>query len=163
MSSDSDQPLSQRIAKAVAKPKPVKKKVEVHAPVESDESESESEQPKKKPKPAKSAASARRALLVWRALTRPHLEAPTAATEDKPPKKEEDKPKKVYEMPGQRYDTPDEVCISRGTFTHSVTDVLRLQTDSLRKFYVTLREQKPESKMAEEWLMFRGLLSEVRR
>ena len=42
---------------------------------------------------------------------------------------------------GQKRDTPDE-------------------TDSLRKFYQSLRAQKPESEMAETWLMEHGLLPE---
>jgi len=42
---------------------------------------------------------------------------------------------------GQKRDTPDE-------------------TDSLRKFYSSLRVQKPESEMAEMWLMEHGLLPE---
>ncbi len=42
---------------------------------------------------------------------------------------------------GQKRDTPDE-------------------TDSLRKFYSSLRLQKPESEMAEMWLMEHGLLPE---
>ena len=49
--------------------------------------------------------------------------------------------KKTYELPGQKRDTPDEA-------------------DSLRKFYVSLRTQKPESEMAETWLMEHGLLPE---
>lgn len=58
----------------------------------------------------------------------------------KAPKKEgEAKPKKEYSLPGQKRDTPAE-------------------TDALRKFYATLREEKPESAMAEEWLLAHGLL-----
>jgi hypothetical protein len=33
--------------------------------------------------------------------------------------------------------------------------------ESMRKFYVSLRKQKPESEMAELWLMEHGLLSEA--
>lgn len=47
--------------------------------------------------------------------------------------------KKEYALPGQRRDTPPE-------------------TDSLRKFYASLRTQRPDSVMAEEWLLVHGLL-----
>mmetsp|Transcript_24975 Transcript_24975/g.34424 ORF Transcript_24975/g.34424 Transcript_24975/m.34424 type:complete len:152 (+) Transcript_24975:117-572(+) len=47
--------------------------------------------------------------------------------------------KKVYELSGQKRDPPDE-------------------TDSLRKFYVSLRTQRPDSEMAEVYLMEHGLL-----
>ena len=49
--------------------------------------------------------------------------------------------RKEYPLVGQKRDTPDE-------------------TDSLRKFYASLRAQKPESEMAEIWLMEHGLLPE---
>ena len=49
--------------------------------------------------------------------------------------------KKEYPLPGQKRDTPEE-------------------GDSLRKFYTSLRKQKPESEMAEVWLMEHGLLPE---
>jgi len=49
------------------------------------------------------------------------------------------KPKKVYDKPGQKKDTPGEL-------------------NGARIFYETLREQIPESKMAEEWLLKYGLL-----
>jgi len=49
--------------------------------------------------------------------------------------------RKEYPLVGQKRDTPDE-------------------SDSLRKFYVSLRAQKPESEMAEMWLMEHGLLPE---
>lgn len=49
--------------------------------------------------------------------------------------------RKEYPLVGQKRDTPDE-------------------TDSLRKFYSSLRLQKPESEMAEMWLMEHGLLPE---
>lgn len=49
------------------------------------------------------------------------------------------KEKKVYDLPGQKKDTPEE-------------------GESLRKFYVSLRKQIPESVMAEQWLMEHGLL-----
>lgn len=49
--------------------------------------------------------------------------------------------RKEYPLVGQKRDTPDE-------------------TDSLRKFYSSLRVQKPESEMAEMWLMEHGLLPE---
>eukprot|EP00240_Pyramimonas_obovata_P006998 CAMPEP_0118929846 /NCGR_PEP_ID=MMETSP1169-20130426/6726_1 /TAXON_ID=36882 /ORGANISM="Pyramimonas obovata, Strain CCMP722" /LENGTH=180 /DNA_ID=CAMNT_0006872107 /DNA_START=130 /DNA_END=672 /DNA_ORIENTATION=- len=52
----------------------------------------------------------------------------------------EPKVKKTYELPGQKRDPPDE-------------------NDSQRKFYVSLREQKPSSEMAEVWCMEHGLLS----
>lgn len=47
--------------------------------------------------------------------------------------------KKEYALPGQRRDTPPE-------------------TDSLRKFYASLRTQRADSVMAEEWLLVHGLL-----
>ena len=62
----------------------------------------------------------------------------------KPAKKGDSKPKverKEYPLVGQKRDPPDE-------------------TDSLRKFYTSLRMQKPESEMAEIWLMEHGLLPE---
>lgn len=49
--------------------------------------------------------------------------------------------KKVYDLPGQKKDTPEE-------------------GESLRKFYVSMRTQVPESVMAEQWLMEHGLLPE---
>ena len=49
------------------------------------------------------------------------------------------KEKKVYDLPGQKKDPPEE-------------------GESLRKFYVSLRKQIPESVMAEQWLMEHGLL-----
>jgi len=49
------------------------------------------------------------------------------------------KEKKVYDLPGQKKDTPEE-------------------GESLRKFYSSLRKQIPESVMAEQWLMEHGLL-----
>ena len=49
------------------------------------------------------------------------------------------KAKKVYDLPGQKKDPPEE-------------------GDSLRKFYVSLRKQIPESVMAEQWLVEHGLL-----
>lgn len=49
--------------------------------------------------------------------------------------------KKVYDLPGQKKDTPE-------------------QGESLRKFYVSMRTQVPESVMAEQWLMEHGLLPE---
>lgn len=49
------------------------------------------------------------------------------------------KEKKVYELPGQKHDPPEE-------------------RDPLRVFYSTLREQLPESEMAEVWMMEYGLL-----
>jgi len=54
-------------------------------------------------------------------------------------KKKSTKPKKVYDKPGQKKDTPGEL-------------------NGARIFYETLREQIPESKMAEEWLLKMGLL-----
>ena len=73
---------------------------------------------------------------------------PSAKKKKKKPargaKKGDSKPKverKEYPLVGQKRDTPDE-------------------TDSLRKFYASLRAQKPESEMAEIWLMEHGLLPE---
>ena len=74
---------------------------------------------------------------------------PAAAKKKKPPpakaKKSGDAKvkveKKEYPLPGQKRDTPEE-------------------GDSLRKFYTSLRKQKPESEMAEVWLMEHGLLPE---
>lgn len=75
-----------------------------------------------------------------------------------------EKVKKEFDMPGQRYDTPDEV---RGALlatlpVRSPSWLRHRQTDGCRKFYTSLREQKPSSRMAEEWLMTRGLLDRVR-
>eukprot|EP00959_Pyramimonas_sp_CCMP1952_P259063 5416162-Pyramimonas_sp.AAC.1 len=53
----------------------------------------------------------------------------------------ETKVKKTYDLPGQKRDPPDE-------------------NDSQRKFYVSLRQQKPSSEMAEVWCMEHGLLDE---
>lgn len=50
------------------------------------------------------------------------------------------KEKKQYQLAGQKRDPPDE-------------------NDSLRKFYSSLRKQRPNSEMAEVWLMEHGLLS----
>jgi len=50
------------------------------------------------------------------------------------------RPKKVYDMPGQKKDKPGEL-------------------NGARIFYESLREQIPESKMAEEYLLKYGLLS----
>uniref|UniRef100_A0A7R9XZF3 Uncharacterized protein n=1 Tax=Prasinoderma coloniale TaxID=156133 RepID=A0A7R9XZF3_9VIRI len=47
--------------------------------------------------------------------------------------------KKVYDLPGQRYDTPPDA-------------------DPLRQFYTSLLEQRPESAMAEQWCLYRGLM-----
>ncbi|CAK0760227.1 hypothetical protein CVIRNUC_002754 [Coccomyxa viridis] len=47
--------------------------------------------------------------------------------------------RKVYELPGQTKDTPPEV-------------------DPLRKFYMSLREQRPDSAIAAKWLLQVGLL-----
>jgi len=55
------------------------------------------------------------------------------------PTKRTKKPKKVYEMPGQKKDTPHEL-------------------DGGRIFYESLRKQIPTSKMAEEYLLRHGLL-----
>jgi len=49
------------------------------------------------------------------------------------------KSKKIYDMPGQKKDTPNEL-------------------NGARIFYETLRQQKPKSKMAEEYLLKFGLL-----
>ena len=49
--------------------------------------------------------------------------------------------RKEYPLAGQKRDTPEE-------------------GESLRKFYTSLRKQKPESEMAEVWLMEHGLLPE---
>jgi len=54
-------------------------------------------------------------------------------------KKKSTKPKKVYDKPGQKKDTPGEL-------------------NGARIFYETLREQIPDSKMAQEWLLKMGLL-----
>ncbi|CAL5223558.1 g6091 [Coccomyxa viridis] len=61
--------------------------------------------------------------------------AAKGAAADGKPKKE----RKVYELPGQTRDTPQEV-------------------DPLRKFYTSLREQRPESAIAAKWLLQVGLL-----
>jgi hypothetical protein len=47
--------------------------------------------------------------------------------------------RKTYEMPGQTKETPDE-------------------TDPIRKFYESLSTQKPDSAMAQKWLMQHGML-----
>ena len=46
--------------------------------------------------------------------------------------------------PGQKFETPDE-------------------SDGTRVFYETLLREKPESKMAEKWLMEYGCLSDERQ
>ena len=46
--------------------------------------------------------------------------------------------------PGQKFETPDE-------------------SDGTRVFYETLLKEKPESKMAEKWLMEYGCLSDERQ
>ena len=51
-------------------------------------------------------------------------------------------PKNDYELHGQKRDAPDE-------------------TDPLRKFYASLRQQNPKSVMAEVWLMEHGLLEDA--
>lgn len=66
-----------------------------------------------------------------------------------PVKKKKTKPttetasKRKYEFTGQKRDPPDE-------------------EDSLRKFYVSLRAQRPDSIMAEVWLMEHGLLEDAK-
>ncbi|KAK3245946.1 hypothetical protein CYMTET_44505 [Cymbomonas tetramitiformis] len=50
------------------------------------------------------------------------------------------KEKKQYQLTGQKRDPPEE-------------------NDSLRKFYSSLRKQRPNSEMAEVWMMEHGLLS----
>lgn len=52
---------------------------------------------------------------------------------------EQKKEKKVYDLPGQKHDPPEE-------------------RDALRIFYSTLREQIPESEMAEIWWVFLPLI-----
>merc|ERR1712062_209454 len=47
--------------------------------------------------------------------------------------------RKVYEMPGQKKDTPSEL-------------------NGLRIFYESTLEQRPDSKMAKTWLLTHGLL-----
>jgi len=49
--------------------------------------------------------------------------------------------KKIFDLPGQTRETPDEL-------------------DPLRKFYSSLRLQRPESPMAAKWLCMHGLLSQ---
>mmetsp|Transcript_23585 Transcript_23585/g.44974 ORF Transcript_23585/g.44974 Transcript_23585/m.44974 type:complete len:175 (-) Transcript_23585:264-788(-) len=61
-------------------------------------------------------------------------------TPGKTVKDEDVKVKKVYDMPGQKRDPP-------------------MEGDSLRKFYTSLREQRPDSEMAEQYLMDHGLLT----
>jgi len=61
------------------------------------------------------------------------------ATKKRASNKKTTKPKKKYDMPGQKKDTPNEL-------------------NGARIFYETLREQIPESKMAEDWLLKYGLL-----
>ncbi|CAN6463000.1 unnamed protein product [Victoria cruziana] len=51
--------------------------------------------------------------------------------------------KKVFSLPGQKYATPEE-------------------RDPLRIFYESLSKQKPESEMAEFWMMEHGMLSPER-
>ena len=72
-----------------------------------------------------------------------------APVKKKAPAKKKKKPaaesaaKKKYELQGQKRDPPDE-------------------EDSLRKFYVSLRIQRPDSVMAEVWLMEHGLLEDAK-
>jgi len=63
----------------------------------------------------------------------------SAKTPKKKSTKKTAKPKKTWEMPGQKKDTPHEL-------------------DGGRIFYESLRKQKPESKMAEEYMLRHGLL-----
>eukprot|EP00252_Welwitschia_mirabilis_P015500 TRINITY_DN3407_c0_g1_i1.p1 TRINITY_DN3407_c0_g1~~TRINITY_DN3407_c0_g1_i1.p1 ORF type:complete len:221 (+),score=70.68 TRINITY_DN3407_c0_g1_i1:183-845(+) len=73
-------------------------------------------------------------------------EANDAATSTSKKRKAKDdenkdrKPKKVYDLPGQKHDPPEE-------------------RDPLRIFYESLYEQRPESEMAQLWMMEHGLLS----
>lgn len=86
---------------------------------------------------------------MHRASTTRTAKKPVAKGKKKPVKKKaaaaNAKPKterKEYDLPGQKRDTPEE-------------------GESLRKFYVSLRKQKPQSEMAEVWLMEHGLLPEA--
>ncbi|BBN14205.1 hypothetical protein MPTK1_6g09770 [Marchantia polymorpha subsp. ruderalis] len=58
-------------------------------------------------------------------------------------KTEEKEKKKVFTLPGQKHEAPEE-------------------RDSLRIFYESLHEQRPDSEMAEFWMMEHGLLSPER-
>ncbi|KAL3131344.1 hypothetical protein ABBQ38_000630 [Trebouxia sp. C0009 RCD-2024] len=49
--------------------------------------------------------------------------------------------KKEYEKPGQTRETPSEI-------------------DPLRRFYTTLREQRPDSEMAKKWCLIHGVLDD---
>lgn len=65
---------------------------------------------------------------------------PTPGPSDRAVKKPREK--KVFELPGQKRDAPPE-------------------NDSLRIFYTTLRQQRPESEMAIKWCIEHGLESEA--
>ncbi|XP_073103177.1 uncharacterized protein [Elaeis guineensis] len=54
-------------------------------------------------------------------------------------KKKDKKEKKVYDLPGQKHDTPDE-------------------RDPLRIFFETLYRQLPDNELAATWMMEWGLL-----
>ena len=67
--------------------------------------------------------------------------------------------RKTYELPGQTKETPIEVTYrpeSNGgpwllRLLPGPLSLLHMQTDSLRKFYTSLHEQKPGSIMAQRW------------
>ena len=69
------------------------------------------------------------------------------ATESKTPAKQTKRVAKVYDLPGQKRDTPPEVS------AHTICDMLHLaaptltQLDELRMFYESLYKQKPDSEM----------------
>ena len=69
------------------------------------------------------------------------MAAKKKAPAKKAPPKREGPPRKAYALPGQTRDPPDE-------------------GDPLRKFYVSLLEQRPGSAMARKWCMQVGLLDE---
>ena len=102
-------------------------------------------QPKPKKKPAPQKAASQKA-------------APDAAAKVK-----KEVVKKEYKMPGQKRDTPDEVrpCAPAALAARSpCSRAAAAQTNPSRKFYSSLREQLPGSRMAEEWLLNHGLLSQ---
>ena len=74
-------------------------------------------------------------------VKKPAAKKKKAATKKKATAKAE-APKNDYELHGQKRDAPDE-------------------TDPLRKFYASLRQQNPKSVMAEVWLMEHGLLEDA--
>ncbi|KAK9917250.1 hypothetical protein WJX75_002354 [Coccomyxa subellipsoidea] len=139
-SSDDDMPLAARLA-------PVKniKKEQPSKAVKAEKGNTEEPGPSSKSAPSKAKAEAkahengaskaepaRGKKIAGEAKGKAAAKAEKDATK---PKKE----RKVFDMPGQTRETPDEA-------------------DPLRKFYTSLKEQRPDSAIAKKWLLQTGLL-----